>query len=455
MSPKRPHARRAARFATRFGAMAFAAAACGCSSPFDEHRSTVRALYTEGRFEAALAALDDPDERKRYGEKNALLWWLDTGSAALFAGDHERAVRALSNAEVVMDRRREETLAESLGVLLVNDRQRPYIGEPYEEMYLNVFKMLAHLQTGNIVGGATVEARRMATKANVLRDRYLQFEARTRSTAEQGAGAAPPPGVAAVNRAGEFIESPLGLFLTAATFMHSGEPEHKRVASRRLQEILRAQAELIGPVDPTPFAALETTGPADVNTLVAVFSGRGPHKEPLRLGPLIIDGAPVYFELPVLKWRRSVAAGARVVVDDGFAAPLLFIEDLSRVANENHRRQLPLIYLRTLTRAAAKAYGLREGVKAVERSTDNDWARIGAVLGGLFIAAATERADLRCWETLPGRAFVALLKLQPGERTVRIEWLDANGRTLQTSEPQTIYIPDDDGLTTLVANWPR
>lgn len=457
MSPERARRTATARLSRAFVAAALCATLGGCASPFDEHRANVRELYGAGLFSEALAALDEPDARKRYGEKNAVLWWLDTGSAALFAGDHDRAVRSFSNAEVVMDRRREETLTESLGVLLINDRQRPYIGEPYEEMYLNVFKMLAHLQTGNIVGGATVEARRMATKANVLRDRYLEYESRARSAAGSAApGDARPPGdVAAVNRAGEFIESPLGLFLTAATFMHSGETENKRVAARRLREVVRVQRGVVGPVDASAFEALEETTAADVNTLVVAFSGRGPHKEPFRFGPLLIDGAPIYFELPVLRWRESGAASARVVVDGDFTAPLSLVEDLSRVANENHRRQLPFIYLRTLVRAAAKSYGLREGVKAVERSTDNDWARIGAALGGLFLAAATERADLRCWETLPGRAFVALLDLNPGERTIHVEWLDAHGKTLRRSAPQTVYIPDDDGLTTLVSNWPR
>ncbi|TVQ62991.1 MAG: hypothetical protein EA379_04635 [Phycisphaerales bacterium] len=439
------------------GACALACAmVTGCATRFDTHRAEVRALYAAGGFAAARDAMEQPEIRRRYDDKNVALWWMDIGSLSLAMGDTQRAIQALNNAEAIMDQRRSETLAESLGVLLINDSQRPYLGEPYEEMYLNVLKMLAHLLEGNIVGGATVEARRMAVKANILRDRYLQYVAETRETSTLAGRVRPESlgGVVAVNEAGEFIESPLGLFLTAVTFMHADERENQRVAARRLLEAIRVQRGLVGQVDSAPFAGLEDIEPGDVNALVVVFSGQGPTKRRFPVGPLIIDGASIYFELPVLRVTPSAASRVRILVDGKFVAEAPLIEDMARVAEENHRRQLPLIYVRTLLRAAAKSFGVREGYRAVERSTDNEFARLGALLGGLLFVVTTERADLRAWETLPGRAFALLLDLEPGERVFTIEWASADGRVLERSAPRVVDVPPD-GLATISGHWPR
>ena len=269
-----------------------------CRSAFDDHRSAVRSAAAQGRWDLAAASLDDPITRDRYGQRNHLLWLLDRGTVAQALGDHETSIRTLNEADDIMDRSMSESIGDVLGALLINDAVRRYTGEPYESIYVNVVKMLAHLEAGVFDGGATVEARRIATKANLQRDRYLRLLPATRDAAlrrmedaAQSRGAAPgsesyvprysvdlPPsvaGVAAENRQGQFIESTLGLFLTAAMWMHFGEAGNQRVAAERLVQTIHLHREFMTGVDPARSPRSRTPTALDHNLLLVATSGLG------------------------------------------------------------------------------------------------------------------------------------------------------------------------------------
>lgn len=412
---------------------------CGCETALDRHRRELGELHAQGRYDAAAQAIEKANQERLYGEADELLYHLDSGSAGLATGDRERALKAFTAAEAFMDERRSESAGDVLGSLLINESVATYRGEPYEDIYANVFKMLAQLELGRVQGGATVEARRAAVKANLLRDEYLKLEPAVRGQSKSGE---PPRGViseiASVDAGGEFVESPLGAFLSAVAFMHAGDRNDQLVAGRRLRQAIESQRGIIGPADPARFEGLGERDPKPGDVLFVAFSGRGPRKVPFRLPPLIIAGAPIYLELPVMKWRESVVSRVRVVVD-GEATDLDFVESMARVANENHRRQLPLIYTRTFVRTAAKAAAVYFGSKAAERSGGTG-AQIGVLLGGLALMVLTEHADLRCWELLPGQAHARVATLSPGEHSVRVEWLSAGGGVVHATPPTKLTI---------------
>ncbi len=446
-----------------------AAAPLAACSPFDDHRRSLERLHAQGRYDLAARTLDEPRIRRRYGRKNHPLWLMDRGAVALALDNHETAIQRLHEADKLFERRREATPAQSAAALILNDRAVPYYADPWEDMYLNVLKLLAQLERGVIVGGATVEARRLALKANLLRDRYLS---ELRVASEQAPidplATADPElrRLAALDTQGRFIESPLGLFLSAIAFMEAGEPQNRSVAARRLQEAIAAQGDLIGDLDPKPFEPLETLTPADVDVLVVALSGRGPVKRPYRVGPIPIGTVPIYFELPVLDARRSDVAEARVVVEtiesppdadppERIASPLFLVESLANVAEVNHRRALPLIYTRTLLRAAAKSTALTFANEAVRNSTNSDAALLGAIIGSFALLAITERADLRTWTFLPAQAHAGLLNLGPGRHRLRIEYLAPTGGLLYASAWRTLEIDPASDLQTIVEHYWR
>ena len=443
------------------GVIGIGALTTGCATPFQDHRDRIDALADAGAYDKVVALLESAKGRTFYADRDRLLYYLDLGLARFAAGDDAGAIEALTTAEIIMDTRFEENAGDAFAKLVLNDTLANYLGEPYEDIDTNVFKMLAQLELGNIQGGATVEARRLANKVDLLRQEYLEITQKIVDDDRAGgrASLAGAPSVVATSEAGQFIASPLGEFLTAVTFMVTGDYPNQAVAARRLLQAIDAQGDLIGPVNPEPFAALETMRPGDVNALAVAFAGPGPRKKALRIGPIPIDDTPIYFELPILESPPSETAQVLVEVEreDGSVtqASLHLIEDMARVAAVNHERQLPQVYLRTLLRAASKSVALTIATQSVERSTDDELAHLGVLIGGLVVLAATEKADLRCSRLLPGQAYVGLLDLTPGAHWITYRFLDSRGGLLYETAATEITISDrpDEFQTTIEWFW--
>lgn len=442
--------------------MAVGVAVCllaGCSG-FSDHRTGLAADYAAGWYDKAARELDDPKTVELYGSKNRLLYLLDRGAVALALGDYAKTIDLLNQAEDQIDRQREKSLGDKIGQWTINDTTSTYVAEPYEDMYTNVIKIMAQFGANNIQGGATVEARRIGSKADLLRDQYLKYKDQIQKDAKSKLGKAPPSGQTTLglsNDDGEFVESPLGTYLAAVAFMKSGDPELQRVAGKRLMGSIELQVPLIGPIKGEDFADIEEKPANSVNVLVVALSGRGPTKYAEKVGPIPLGTFPVYFELPKLQTHPSQVGRARVEVEGEAAAlsELKLVEDMSAVAAENHRRQLPLIYTRTLIRA-----GLRAGISAtateIARKNAHDANKelivVGGAIAGLVVQWAMERADLRSWIFLPGQARVGLYKLTPGPHRVRVVYESGSGGILFTTEWRTMNVTEN-GLSSVVMQY--
>ncbi len=453
---------RAGRAVAAAALLACAALGAGCRG-FQNHRSRLEGLAAQGRYDEAANVLDDPKTRGLYGERSDLLWKLDRGAVALYAGDPDTAVLLLDDAEREIELKREKSVGDALASWTINDATASYVAEPYEDIYLNVIKLMAQLSAGRMEGGASVEARRLGSKTDRLRDIYLKYEdeldARARKDLPQAARSG---SLTATNEERDFVESTLGTYLAAITFMKVGDSNYQAVAGRRLLSSIKLQEGLIGPVREEDFQGLSEQSPDSVSVLVVALSGRGPTKYPQRFGPIPIGTVPIYFELPRLAVHPSVVAGARVEVRpaEGSAsaseeiAPqaLAFVEDLGAVAVANHERTFPLIYTRTLIRVAAKAAASATVTEVARRGAsdkDQGLVQVVGVLGGLIFMGATEKADVRCWMFLPGQAHVGTLNLPEGEHEIRVAYLAAGGATASETPWQKITV-ERGGLTSVV-----
>jgi uncharacterized protein len=418
-------------------------AAGGCA--LDRHQGDLTALVDQGQYQAAAALLDEDGVRNSYGVRSRTLYLLERGAVAVAMNDRDTAFEMLDRAEArIADQRR--TALDNIGRWTINDRTAPYQAAPHEDMYVNVLKMLNHLEAGVLHNGASVEARRYIEKTEFLRIWSDEF-------AREGRRSLPEEGVRSQLRQeapDEFIESPLGTFVAAIVFMREGSTEYQRVASRRLQQTIDYHGPLVGPVNPEHFLGLDELRPGPGQLLAIGLSGRGPTKHAERIPPLLIGGVPIYFEIPVLAGYRSEVAGAEVEFDTGEVAPLDLVELTGQVAQENYKRLLPGIYTRAFLRAAAKA----TGSAVLTHAMDDDGARLLAALAGLTFLVATERADLRTWITLPARADGAIVQIPDGATQARVVYRGPGGGTLY-SGPWRPVAPGDRELTTIVTHYWR
>ena len=57
-----------------------------------------------------------------------------------------------------------------------------------------------------------------------------------------------------------------------------------------------------------------------------------------------------------------------------------------------------------------------------------------------MIVIASEEADIRTWQTLPGEIQIGRLWLPPGEYTITMDSFDGQGEKLRTSSPHRIKL---------------
>ncbi|MFG0285572.1 MAG: hypothetical protein ACF8R7_14235 [Phycisphaerales bacterium JB039] len=426
--------------------LGLAALLAGCA--LDRNQETLARYHAEGRYDAAAKLLDDPDVQENYGVRSRTLWLLERGAVALANGDRDKTVEVLNTAEVRIARQR-RTALDNIGQWTINDRTAPYQAAPHEDMYVNVIKMLAHLEAGVIYNGASVEARRYIDKTQYLRQ---WSDAMFKATGDSVPGGEDKRAQLRSDAPAEFIESPLGTFLAAVTFMREGKAEFQRVAALRLDETIQRQGSLIGAVKPESFEGLAERQPAPGQLLVVALSGRAPTKHAERIPPLLFGDVPIYFEIPVLSGYSAQVGAADLEFDTGERVSLDLIELTGRVAEENYKRMLPAIYTRAFLRAAAKSAAATVATRAVTDS--NDDLRWLMRLAGLGMIVASERADLRTWIMLPARADGALLEIPAGASRARIVYRAPGGATLHTTE-WTEVAPEARDLTTIVTHYWR
>ncbi len=420
-----------------------------------EHRDQLRALHSVGDYAQAAALMDDPKIKKGYGSRDRLLWELDRGAIALALDDHATTLDILEQAEQQIDAQLDESMSDTLARWTLSDADTTFMPSLHETIYINVLKLLAQLESGRLQGGATVEARRLSRKADRLRDLYVTYRQTLEQEAPGAAEEAAKRGWIGTNEQDEFIESTLGTYLTAVTFMETGNTEFQRVAGRRLEDSIALQEGLIGNVDPDDFKDLGSMRASEADVLVVAFSGRGPVKFPTRIGPVLIGTVPIYLELPTLAIAPSHASRVWVEIDGADRVELSLVEDLGRVAAASLEREMPSIYRRTFIRAAAKAALTAAAAEAARKQaadSDQVWAQVAVAVGGLLFMTATEKADLRSWVFLPGEASVALLDLPPGPHRLRVVYEDRRGGIVYTTPWREIE-SSETGLATIVEHY--
>ncbi|TAJ16567.1 MAG: hypothetical protein EPO68_10910 [Planctomycetota bacterium] len=386
-----------------------------CAS-YTQRTSRAFADFQGGRFDAAAKGFADRDNTD-----SKFLSGAEAGTVELTAGNWERAREQFDRAAAAVRDVEERALvsasgtAESLGSWMLNDTVQAYEGEGYERVYLHGALALCYLGLGD-AAGALVEAKR----ANKLLEREEALYEKQ-------------------YQAGGF-----GHLLSALGYELSGQMDDARIdyermvekgvgtelAGKALVRITRAGArdelaqwiERFGDVQPPP---------RDAATIVLVAGvGLGPYKQESSLVWPTSDGvltyaAPTHVERPqpvaYLQLDATDASGATT------SARSVLVEHVASVARENLDDRIKWMAAKSVLRGVLK----RELTQAIVKANDGSDSSAGiAFLAGTLFQIATERADLRCWSTLPDSWQAARLFVPPGVQRLRLSALGGEASDL-------------------------
>ena len=412
----------------------------GCAAyVLDSAQSDLRNSFASGDFMGTVELVNNFQSTGVYEGKDAVLMNLEMGSANHFAGNYRESNQFFESAEYEIEDLFTKSIGRAIKSFLVNDNILAYDGEDYEDVYLNAFKTLNYIHLGDLEA-ALVESRRISYKLSQLNVRYNGL---VKALAEADTSKVDTDKW----KSGEtnIQNSAMGHYLSTILYAKTGKLDDARISYNNLVSSYRDQPSLAR--DNTPTASqLETLmNPASYNVLVKVFSGRSPSKEQNDIR-LYFDEIDTYlkYSLPELHLYDSSVSSIRINVNGvEYTDKLETIEHLDLVAKEVYKVKEPIIYARTIVRASLKAAATNAASKEIEE--ENEFLGQAFNFLGKVAQEATEKADLRSWQTMPGKSHGTVLKLPAGTHTIEIEYLAKNGIVLH-SEIQEVVVRSENDL---------
>ncbi len=446
-----------------------------CTTTRNERFVELDGMVREGEFGTAVSQIED-DRDDLYGNREQLLFYLDTGMLYFYDEQFDESIRRFHEAERLIEELFTRSITQAAATFLLNDNAQDYSGEDFEDIYLNVFKAASFIEQGNIEG-AFVEVRRINNKLNLLEDKYRGL-AEEYNRSEDAA-------IEVATGESRFFNSALARYLSLVMYRAEGDFDSARIDWQEIQEAFAAQANLydfpipfddtvIEPADGARLSVLSFVGEAPLkradalyiitldNAVQIVAASEGDEGVLVPEGyasffyPGIEGGYTFNFELPRMELRGSDVERIRVVVDGRPLGDLRRLEDIERIAVDTFEIRRTLIFIKTVTRTIVKGIIAQQGTELLEEAVGSDTLLGGAV--GLFgsIAAgvavdASEEADLRVSRYFPAYAYVGEWDIPAGTYDIEIEYFGARG-LLHVEDFGRVLI-EDDGLNFLSSSY--
>ncbi len=396
----------------------------GCQSYLlDDAQYDLRSSFSEGDFARSEELLKSFDQQNLYKGKDAVLWNLENGMIYRFAGKYDTSTTFLHQAELEIEDNYTKSISVGFKSLIANDNKLAYDGEPYENVYLNAFKALNFVHQKDWEG-ALVETRRMSFKIEQL-DIKIKGLADAFSRADSsGKGDWEPKKVNIQNSA-------FAHYLSTVLYAKTGNPDNARIEFEKIGIAFRDQAAL-GDYDAFDTKELEyLKDPGSYNVLLTSFTGQSPikYQDDVRL---FLDGGYIKFSFPSVELYPTRVHNVRAIINGKKDLNLHLIEEMDLVSKEIYQAKQPIIYTRAFLRSLFKAGGTSLISNAIEEESKG--AGFVAKALSLLYKEASEKADLRGWQTMPGQAWMHAIELPVGTNTVTLEYLSSTGRVLYAEE---------------------
>jgi tetratricopeptide (TPR) repeat protein len=408
-----------------FGFVALAAAAA-CAGPSRQHRVELNQKVAARNWDAAVQQVDQGKD-SQYGNRNAVLYWLDRATILHDAGKYEESDRFLDLAEQRIDELYTASLSKGAASFLVNDSTTDYAGQVHERTLLHVLRALNYAYLGKLED-AVVEARKVTAFLTELNARLGEKPLAYRDDA-------------------------FAQYLSALLFEEQGREDDARISREAALAAYGWYASELG----TPPPSFDPAGDATDGAGELVFLhyvGVAPRKETTTLqvawgqalvfaqagdegkeDPRVknalaagIAGNAITVAIPKLVQDPFTVAGSEIEVGPVRAGTVL-VEDVGAIARSAFAAALPLVTAKSIARAAIKFALAKVAEKEAKKNLGEGWGALAGIAARVT-AAATETADTRSWTILPATFRMARVRLAPGRYPVRVRYLAADGLPL-------------------------
>ena len=397
--------------------------------------SNVDQLMAAADFHSAIELVEI--NKEKYGQRDYLIYLMDRGILLHYAGDYVRSAKLLQGASYEFEERYTESITKYGATWLVNDLAADYRGEDFESVMINLFNALNYAELGE-TEEALVEARMVDNRLNLINSKYDK------------------------DRKNVYKEDAFARFLMGILYEAGGTSQDLNDAYISYKKAYRIYKEDFSPnygVRPPPalrqnllyvaafmgtqewshwkrsfptvrFITLEERS-KKAEVYVIHYNGKAPIKVeeaitiPMPDRHIIKIAVPRYKERPGSIYS-SVIYASGTTGQPVYRSRCILAEHIGRIAMKNLENRRARVKAKAIARATAK-YVAGKAASDEIRKRQGDMAGLFADMLTTAIAVATERADLRCWRTLPAEIRVAKLMVQPGDYNVTAECLGQRG----------------------------
>ena len=379
--------------------------------------------------------------REEYGERDHLIFLMDRAILAHYAGEYARSAKIFQEATYEFEERYTESISKYGATWLVNDLAADYRGEDFESVMINLFNALNYAKLGE-TAEALVEARMVDNRLNLINSKY--DEGRKNVYKEDG-----------------FARFLMGvLYEAGGTFQDLNDAF---ISYKKAYKIYKEDFSLNYGISPPPalkqnllsvaafmgteewshwkrtlpsvrFMTLEERS-KQAEVYVIQYNGKAPVKvEQAIMAPMpdrhIIKIAFPRYEARPGSISSSVICASSTERKAVYRSRSILAEHIGRIAMKNLENRKARVTAKAVARATAK-YVAGKAASDEIRKRQGEMAGLFADIFTTAIAVATERADLRCWRTLPAEVRVAKLMVQPGDYNIAAECLGQRGSVVR------------------------
>jgi hypothetical protein len=406
--------------------------ATGCKTYQEQNRVIQR--WQRGDLTNAVAEATKMAD-KTAGNKDAIIWRLEQGTALRANGQYEDSNKAFDTAQQKMEdyaQKAKVRLGQETGALLSNQAELDYEGRAYDGIMLNTYKALYYLALGEPDKARPELIRAYQRQQDAVQDNQKRIEKVQDEAAKNKDSAAIQK---AQNDSG--LESqiqgastnlnnlkpyaayvnPFTVYLDGLFFMtdaaDGSDLERARKSFERVTEMApdnRYVKQDLAMVD-----GLLNGQPLSSTTFVIFETGCAPVRDQVRISIPIIVTKVSYIgaAFPTLKPQGNYVPSLTVTADGNNLTTSL-VSDMDSVIGLDFKNELPIVITKTI--AATVVKGVAAYAANQTANQQSDWAGLLMQIGTAVYQAAVNIADERTWTTLPKQFQVCHFPTPPDRR---------------------------------------
>ena len=427
---------------------------CGSVATRKGFYEPITAELQSGNVDSATVLLEIAREKKKYGQKDRLVYFLDAGLLYHYAGNHQLSNDKLHLGEAAAEELFTKSISRAALSMLLNDNVLEYAGEDHEILYANLISALNYIALGSF-DDAFVEIRRANLKLDQLEQKYAEAaEVLQRGNPDDTNRVEVEYKVDNVR----FHNDAFARYLSMHMYAADGKYDDARIDMDFLRKAFATQAHIydfdvpdikyqsetgavlsvvgLAGLAPTKDALnLRLRTDKDLNLVQVFYDLPGTENTEYGHFPAKISHDLYFkFAIPQLVPRLSGISHIRVLAGGQPVGELQLLEDVEKVATETFAAKKSLIYIRTAVRALAKALATTKMKKKADTGGLGGWLKKVAIDIGTDIS---ENADLRSSQYLPGKIYVGDFEIEPGVYDISVEYYDLEGNLIDR-----MYRPD-------------